>query len=91
MTREAFIAADVKCRCGAAARRFVPGVKLTHQGINGKARLFTQYPVISNRLPFGLEVKGVDIKHHGPLQKCVIESRDHERRVYDRIDAKRGD
>lgn len=58
-----------------------------HQGINGAAHTYTQYPVVSNRLPFAIPGE----QHAGPLKKTVITSRAHEKRVYDRLGMVRGD
>jgi putative FmdB family regulatory protein len=82
-------------RCPACAamtmlRQITGGIN-TALAEGAKARLFGKYPVVSNRLPFGLKLPGVDIHHDGPLNKVVIESRAHERKVYDAIGAKRGD
>lgn len=52
-----------------------------------RERMYSRYPVVSNRLPFGLP----NCPHAGPLNKSVITSRAHEKQVYASIDAKRGD
>lgn len=76
--------------CKRPSVRLISGGGGTTKGDNARRKFFDKYPVVSNRLPFGLELPGVAIKHAGRLGKCVIESRAHERRVYDRIGATRG-
>lgn len=73
------------------ARRQIGGGGNQHRGDLARARMFSKYPVVSNRLPFRMNVPGVDIQHAGPLGKCVIESRGHEKRVYERAGYVRGD
>lgn len=73
------------------AKRVYSGGAGTHAGDMAKEKLYGMYPVVSNRLPFNMKVPGVDVKHAGPLGKCVIESRAHERKVYDVMGFKRGE